>query len=399
MNQSIALLFLLVVPMFAIAPGVFINRAATPKMVSILIGLWLLGNGFKRKAPATISALVFLSVCIVSWFFSADHWVGFAGSYKAPYYGVFGVSVVVLAYLASTEIDTDSALMCLEIAGTVVALFSVAQYFAQSSFIGIPLQGGRAAGFRGSPVMLGASLVPCFLAAWHRYRISDPDSDYANLKSISFTCVAVAVIPFGMVAAQAKGAILASIVGIWVYETRGVLRWSGVFVAWVAVHALVFIGQDTNSRERVELIRIAWESFKQRPVWGWGPDNYLMALMENRTPVYDALIGRHVGQASAHWDLIQVAVTLGIYGVVAYLWLLWDIVRTKWEDAIAPAILAAMFIQAQVNPIPTDVLVVIAVVLGSARVSGTQELASIPKWAAPMIAGMGIAIAAKDLVR
>lgn len=395
MNQSIALLFLLVVPMFAIAPGIFVNRASNPKMVSILIGLWLLGSGFKRKAPATISASVFLAVCIISWFFAADHWVGFAGSYKAPYYGVFGISVVVLAYLASTEIDTDSALMCLEIAGAVVALFSVAQYFAQSSFIGIPLQGGRAAGFRGSPVMLGASLVPCLLAAWH----FNKTILWKSTKAMFYGVAPMVIILAGMLAAQAKGAILASMVGVWVYETRGVLRWSGVLVAWVAVHALVFIGQDTNSRERVELIRIAWESFKQRPVWGWGPDNYLMALMANRTPIYDALMGRHVGQASAHWDLIQVAVTLGIYGAIVYLWLLWDLVRTKWADAIAPALIAAMFIQAQVNPIPTDVLVVIAVVLGSANVSGTQELASIPKWAAPMVAGMGLAIAVKDLVR
>lgn len=382
-NQSLALLFLLVVPMFAVALGVFVNRASTPKMLSIVLGLFILNEhlNFGRMATAQKSALAFLAVCIISWFFAADQWVGFAGSYKAPYYGVFGVALVVAVYLSSTEIDTDLALRYLEIAGVAVALFSVVQYFAQSSLIGIPLQGGRAAGFRGSPVMLGASLVPCFLAAWHR------GNGWYFL------------ILVGMMAAQAKGAILASVVGIWVYETRGALRWSGVLAAWFGVHGAVYFAQDANNRERVELIRISWESFKQRPIWGWGPDNYLVALIENRTPAFDALVGRRGGQASAHWDLAQVASTLGVYGVVAYLWLLWDLVRSKWVDAIAPALLAAMFIQAQVNPIPTDVLVVIAVVLGSARVSGTQELASIPRWAAPMLAGMGLAIAAKDLLR
>lgn len=195
-----------------------------------------------------------------------------------------------------------------------------------------------------------------------------------------------------MIAAQAKGAVFASIVGVWVYETMGAARWIGIAVAWLAVHVYVLL--SPAELERLELGRIAWVSFKQHPIFGWGPDNFIYAMAVNRTVAYEALAAGNT-QASAHWDLAQVASTLGIAGVVTYLWTLWSIARAKWTDAVGPALLAAMFIQAQVNPIPTDVLVAVAVVLGSRQ--NYDGVISIPEWVGPLLVGICLTLALKDL--
>lgn len=379
------LVLLLAAPMVAVAPWLFQNRSHTPKMLFIVAGLALILSGTKRKTAGLAPMAAFFGACVLSWIFSADKLMSFTGMQLAPYYGLFGVAVVLLAYAASSEIRKDKALVVLEAAGTVVGIFAVIQWASGSSLIGLPMQNGRAGGFRGSPVMLGASLIPCFLAAWYLARTEKPPV---------YRWAGVFVIVAGMCAAQAKGALLASAVGVWVYETKGAARWLGVAAAWVAVHIYILESGSLTSRERVELVNIAWTSFKQHPLLGWGPDCFLYALQTNRGAVYNAIVGP-ASQASAHWDLAQVAATLGLAGVGTYLWTLWSLARAKWTDAVGPAVLAAMFIQAQVNPIPTDVLVAVAVILGSRQ--NFEGTISIPEWVGPLLVGIALTLAAYDM--
>lgn len=376
---------LLAAPMFAVAPSLFQNRSHTPKMLFIVAGLALILAGTKRRGAALTPMAAFFGACCLSWIFSADKLASYAGMPRAPYYGLFGVAVVILAYAASSEIRKDKALVVLEFAGSMVGAFAVIQWAAGSSLMGLPMQDGRAGGFRGSPVMFGASLIPCFLAAWHLARTEEPPV---------YRWVGVVVIVAGMCAAQAKGALLASAVGVWVYETKGAARWFGVAAAWVGVHAYILSSGSLTSRERVELVNIAWTSFKQHPLLGWGPDCFLYALQANRGAVYNSIVGP-ASQASAHWDLAQVAATLGLAGVGTYIWTLWSLARARWTDAVGPAVLAAMFIQAQVNPIPTDVLVAAAVVIGSRQ--EYEGTISIPEWVGPLLVGIALTLAMYDL--
>lgn len=377
-----SLFLLIAAPFIAVAPGVFQGRSATPKMLCVVAGLALMGGGLKRKSAAAVPLLVFLAICCLSWIFAFDRWVGFAGSPRAPYYGVIGVSLVVLAYLSSSEIeDKDAVLWLIEMCGAVMGAFAVVQYLAGSTLIGTTMYDGRASGLRGTPVLFAASLVPCFLAAWHRERRERP------MHPLPMFFIAM-----GMCAAQAKGALLASAVGVLVYEIKGAARGFGAAIAWLAVH--LYILKSPGELERVELGRIAWTSFKQHPLLGWGTDNFIYAMAANRTAAYDAIAAGNT-QASAHWDLAQVAATLGIAGVVAYLWTLWSLAKAEWTDGVGPAVLAAMFIQAQVNPIPTDVLVVVAVILGSRQ--HHRGTISIPEWVGPLLVGIALTLALKDL--
>ena len=323
----------------------------------------------------------------MSWIFSADKWAAFAGAPKAPYYGLFGVALVILAYMGSTELEPDEVDQSLLAGAILIAAVAIIQQIAGRSFTGTELQDGRSSGLRGSPVMMAASLVPAFLVAWHRFRSRWAYARWAE-------ALGMALIVGAMMAARAKGAFLSILVGVWVYETKGFWRWTGFAAAWAGVNGLIQRGG--SELERVELVKIAWKSFRQHPLLGWGPDCFLHALMANRTPAYDALVGARAGQASAHQDLAQIASTLGLAGLVAYLAALRKLFTTLWSDDLAPAVLCAMLVQAQVNPLPTDVLVIVAVVLGS-RQAWYEGCVFIPRWVAPAVMAAAAVLALNDM--
>lgn len=101
------------------------------------------------------------------------------------------------------------------------------------------------------------------------------------------------------------------------------------------------------------------------PWLGWGPDNFIFAFSQHMTPEYIAAVGgSSLGQSSAHNDIAQVAATMGLAGLAAYFWLAWSLVKASINRPMALALLAAAWIQAQVNPIPTDVIVMFAAVIG-----------------------------------
>ena len=387
---TIQALFLLILPMFAVAPGLFMNRSSTPKMLLISIGLCLLfkDNDLRRRAAAHKEALIFLGACVLSMLFCPDRWTAFAGSPRAPYYGVFEIAVVVMVYLGSTEMEECDRNLAL--AGAAIGTFCLLQQFFGSSLVGMPVQGGRAAGFRGSPVMLGASLIPCLLAGWHIARTSWTDSPIKKW-------LPVILIFSGMIAAQSKGAIYASLFGIWIYETkqnRLLVTLLGVSLLWLYIVKI----PAQNNLERLELMKIAFISFLQHHIFGWGPDNFLNAFLANKTAAYAKIIKHNtLAQASAHQDIAQVASTLGLVGLWAYLKGLLRMTRVGFSDPMPIALLGAMIIQAQVNPIPTDVLVVVAFILGS-RQYESDGVVRIPTWIAPVLLGVAITLTIRDLV-
>ena len=381
---------LLVAPLFLVAPGVFADRSSIPKMLSIAAGLCFLAQGdLRRRASAQNQVLAFLGVCLVSALFAADKWTAFAGATRAPYYGLFPLVLVAMAYISSTELDQDEVDKALIAGGVLLAGFAICQVITGKTFTGMPSVGGnRAIGFRGSPVMLAASLIPCFLAAYHRVR-----RDMA-FRVVSEDFAAAVIILGGIFAAKANGALLALGAGIWVYEVSGAWRWMGL--AFAVALPWGVIQRSHGERERLELVKIAWTRFQQHPLLGWGPDCFFNALMENRTKAYDAIYGVRNAQASAHNDLAQVAATLGLAGVVAYLAMVWKLLRSAYSDNLAVAVLAAVIVQAQVNPVPTDILVVVAVLLGC-RQRDSDGLFILPSWVAPAVMGAAVVLALKDL--
>jgi|CXWL01.1.fsa_nt_gi hypothetical protein len=381
---------LIVAPFFLLTPGLFNAASATPKALSIAVGLYLACRpGWRKNVECSTQVLVFLGICVLSCFYAVDQWTALTGCPKSPYFGVYQCATVAVAYYLASDMANSPNRILVRI-GAILGLFAVVQAVTGHSFLDRPLQLGRAEGFRYSPVMFAASLIPCALCAWDSIA-DDVDKSTKVKNGLLFIPIV-----FGMLAAQAKGALFATIVGIWVYETEGWKRWGGVAAALAVLYGYMFTVPTPTNLERIELLKIAWRAFKTYPILGWGPDSFLVAFLNLDTTAYAKVVSTVHAQASAHQDIAQVAATLGLAGLAAYLWMLWSLVKASEDTPLAIAVLVAYVAQAQVNPIPVDVMVVGALIVGAAH--GTDEDMEFPAWIGPVMLAIGVMLAVKDLV-
>lgn len=112
-----------------------------------------------------------------------------------------------------------------------------------------------------------------------------------------------------------------------------------------------------GSGSRFVVWDIAWEAFKERPLLGWGPENFRYAFLEYYDPCFGGTFcGGNILFDKAHNIILDTLVDAGILGLLAYLFLLvallhktWTAYRTRLIDvkiaALVTATLAAYFVQ------------------------------------------------------
>lgn len=74
---------------------------------------------------------------------------------------------------------------------------------------------------------------------------------------------------------------------------------------------------DASTQFRLMTWQLSWEAFKEKPVFGWGMDNFLVAYEKHYNPDY-AIYGES-WMDRAHNKIFDVLVMQGIFGVLAYL--------------------------------------------------------------------------------
>ena len=218
---------LIAIPQFIVMPGFFDNSVEAPRLLIISLGVYLLcRRGTKPpKNPVCdyeIKQKTFFFVNLLSFSFAADKWTAFAGLYQSPNYGVMTLALVSMTYLAAG--DLENAKKAAAWTGAVLGIVAVAQAVSGVSFWGQYLPHGRAIAFRGSPVFLGASLIPCFLSSM----------ELGKSKSKIFYATAGLALA-GMAVAGAKGAILAALAGVMVLIANGPMRWIGPISLTIAL--------------------------------------------------------------------------------------------------------------------------------------------------------------------
>jgi len=136
-----------------------------------------------------------------------------------------------------------------------------------------------------------------------------------------------------------------------------------VCIAVMAVGTTSFADPDANVAERVSSIadfsakstvgrletwRVSADALVDRPVTGWGPDNFQSAFESNRSEEFARLVGPSVTQASAHSTPVQIAVELGVVGAALWAGLLGAVAmlsaRMIW--AAAPKSRSALLVPA-----------------------------------------------------
>ncbi len=74
---------------------------------------------------------------------------------------------------------------------------------------------------------------------------------------------------------------------------------------------------DASTQFRLITWKLSWKAFKEKPLFGWGPENYIVAYEKYYDPEY-AVYGES-WLDRAHNKIIDAAVMQGVFGLIAYL--------------------------------------------------------------------------------
>ncbi|MDP2703735.1 MAG: O-antigen ligase family protein [bacterium] len=97
--------------------------------------------------------------------------------------------------------------------------------------------------------------------------------------------------------------------------------------------------EGTSAEDRLTVWRMSYEAWKERPIFGWGPENYLPVFVKYFNPRLDR--GMESWFDRSHNNLIDIAVMQGTFGLVVYVGfmgtIVWFVVRRKEEGLLAKA--------------------------------------------------------------
>jgi O-antigen ligase len=372
----------------AIGGGVLAASPATveiyvlAKIALLAAGGALIWAGQTRRAPARTALdgpLAGLLVAMAaSTAASIDVPISVFGIYPQAFYGLAPLGLcAALYYGAATASDEPEArheiVTVILAAAAALGAYAVWQGLFGDTLTGHPLPDGRVTSTIGNPAMLGACLVPlCPLALHETLRRRSP----LAAASLVLTLAALAL-------TWSRGAWLSASAGAALYLfCVGRLRlsrraaWSLLFAAPLVFLALQRgLGKRDSDALRLETSKAALAAFEARPLLGSGPDTFWIQFRRYKTEEFVRLSKlTTIGQYSAHDDVLQVAATLGILGLLAYGWLVWALgarlfflLRGPKPDGLAAAVagaMAALFLQAKFNPIPLSALILAAPLAG-----------------------------------
>lgn len=387
----------------------FAAAFAIPKLLVFAAGLIpfaayaAAGGAVDLRRSLLAPALPLLAVMLVSAALGPEPWVSLMGRHNSFALGLLGVAIAFVYHVAAASVWDDEAgvtrnkrgLRLIAAAGAILGVHALAQIAGFDAAQSSGLSGHRAIASIGSPTDLGlilAMLLPLAVEVSPAYG---------------------AAVAAGLAASGSRGAWIAAAAGMVVYvlrkqESRArALALLGLLAAGVAV-AVFFNTRPwlDSDKERIEVWKIALTVAKAAPLFGHGPDSFDRSFRLHKTPDFVISVGtdRNI-QADAHNDVLQAAATLGLFGVLAYGLLLLAAFRSliwkaPWLDELSPmhdagmGSMVALFVNAKLNPVPLEALVLAGVILGylSTRDSRREPLPRSPRYLIPAAAVAAVAL-------
>lgn len=109
--------------------------------------------------------------------------------------------------------------------------------------------------------------------------------------------------------------ILACSVTFWL--TRDAIIWQKIPGLNRLAQTAAFDLKDSSTQMRLMNWRISFEAFKEKPILGWGPENFLLAYQKNYDP--DMSFYGETWIDRAHNKVIDLGVMQGVFGIITYL--------------------------------------------------------------------------------
>ncbi len=373
--------------LLTVAPNIA-DAYTLPKLWALAVGgalAWagLSGAPMRRTTLDWPIAALWLTM-LASAALSADPAASALGMYPQQFYGLLPLALCTALFYAaaSSQDDCDELVAKLLVAlAAALCAFGIAQRIAGRAILtGETLpEGRRITSTIGNPVMLGSCLVLLF-----PFVLREAFDKKSALGRAAAALTAIGLLLTWARAAWAGAALAAAAYALFSGRLKlrgGDARRLGLACALASAPAFLLLqrglAKGDSDAMRVEMLKSAAPMLAARPVLGWGPDTYMIPFRRFKSDRWVKLShATWVLQLSAHDDLLQAAITLGLAGLAAYLLLLSALFATlrrrlaeRPRDGLAAATAAGLrglFLQAQVNPITPSNLAAACVLAGFA---------------------------------
>ena len=337
-----------------------------------------------RLNPLFFSFAVFLIIFILSSLFGVDFLNSFWSKYERMTGGLMWIHLFAFfAVLASVFRKKEEWIKILSFSVFIALIIS---FLAILEKIGVNLlgQNSRGGATLGNSSFLGAYLLFNFFFALYLFFETNCKKFYVCFyKSFNFfALLGVGIIGLTLYFSTARAALLSTVGGIaiivvlWlVFHKKRKLKYLGSVILAVGVIAgiiltsLLFISPDlieekmiekfgsSTIKPRWEIYDMAWKGFAERPLLGWGPENFAPVFTKFFNPqFFSGGFGSDVWYDKAHNVIFDSLVSVGILGFLAYfsifavgLGVLWRKFKKKkiifWEAAVFSALLIAYCVQ------------------------------------------------------
>lgn len=350
-----------------------------PKFVALSAGA-LLGWALialkcapRRDTPLDRPLAACAAVVVASAAFSSDPFLSVLGRYQMYSLGLLPLALFAAFFYAAVRSgQAEAPLPLMKLCAAISVLMGLHAMFQAVgvepiAYMPRKFPDGRAVGTLGNPAYFGACLAALFPLTL----------GLALGKDRVLGWLAAGAAGAGMFASGSRGAFLGAAAGAAVYLwLSGRLSSARARRLWAAAAVLLLIAGAVavlrlrrvaaSDSARLAMWDTALRAVPSAPWLGSGPDTFEALLRRSRSDDFIRALGPVAGQAHAHNDLIQALTTTGAAGLAAYLWLAWALALMAWRSrgdpyrAAAAGALAALFVQAKVNPVPMPGMVLAA---------------------------------------
>jgi len=340
-------------------PKITLFRILTIMVVFAWLVLSLKRGEFSvSSSPLNRPIAAFLGISIISTIFSRNPGVSLGGLYNFYFWGLGAIIGYVLLYIVTStvpeETDWEDMISAILIGSVAIIIYGFIQRQGIDILEWAESPRERIWSTLGNPNFLGAYLVMVIPLALSRFLNKNQKEE---IRAILFflTAALFAALSFTL----SRASWLAIIIGSFIWAAslgKKMLKrksgWMFALAVVVVYFAFLFVlpyrgsrGEqavveraastldltENSNRVRVAGWEVALQIVKRHPLLGTGLDTFKEAFLQNMGPDFEPVAGKNIIPFYAHNEFLQVASTMGLIGLVAYLWLWLTFIVEAWR--------------------------------------------------------------------
>ncbi|MDP3004058.1 MAG: O-antigen ligase family protein, partial [Candidatus Azambacteria bacterium] len=351
--------FILFIPLYVggsfffpfIFPKIWLFQLVTEIIFFFYVILAISDSRFRPKFNWVLKAVILLTlILIITSFIGVDAFRSFWGNTERMSGVIAWFHFVAFAVILSGILKTEKEWRNFFGVAVVVSIFEffyvLAQYFGASW---VWLSGSQAGTIGNTDLIASYAIFSAFFALY-LWQSSPPDSlrDSKRAGKFQWLWAMAFFLNIGtLFLASSRGAILGFGAGLFIYSILSAWKnpktlktWGIIISILILSYVILFLSRNSNFvknsvqfnrlanvslesdtvRQRFTEWGIAREAFKARPIFGWGPNNYLYLHNAFLDPkVYEL---RETNFDRAHNAYLDYASMSGIIGLLGYLFLI-----------------------------------------------------------------------------